>query len=296
MLHAPEDTLTAADKILAALNEFDYLTAKQATRLLYSSSSLTYVREKLRLLVAEEYALPLAGRSVIMPRVFTPTSKGREHANLFLGSPTSKRFRPSEEQDKAGNVFFIRHTIAVTDILIAARLLAQTIPGIVLTRMYTERSLRRKIYVKIPDSAKRGRGKTRNICIEPDASVEFAIHDKWRDFIHIEVYRHLPMEVGFKQKVQGYVYYAETGQHRALFQTEALTIAVIATTDQQAATLKQWTEEALEDMPQQGQRFFFRSIDTATATPTDLFLSSVWQQAFSEAKSPLLVLEEGHAQ
>jgi hypothetical protein len=100
------------------------------------------------------------------------------------------------------------------------------------------------------------------------------------------------MEIRFKQKVKGYVYYAAIGQHEELFHTSALSVAIFAATDQQKAVLKRWTEEALQDMPQQGVRFFFRSIDTSTASPTEMYLAPVWQQAFSSTPTPLLVLEE----
>jgi hypothetical protein len=60
-----------------------------------------------------------------------------------------------------------------------------------------------------------------------------------------------------------------------------------------AATLKRWTEEVLHEDKQQelGERFFFRSIDTATASPEEMYLSPVWEQAFSDVKTPLLDLE-----
>jgi hypothetical protein len=89
------------------------------------------------------------------------------------------------------------------------------------------------------------------------------------------------------------VTYALTGQHEALFQTPALSIAVIAQSDRQKATLKRWTEEALQEMerPEEGEWFFFCSRDPATATPEELFLSPVWEQAFSTTKTPLLLLE-----
>jgi hypothetical protein len=80
-----------------------------------------------------------------------------------------------------------------------------------------------------------------------------------------------------------------------MFHTPALSIAVFAATDQQKAVLKRWTEEALHEMPQEGQRFFFTSIATSEASPTELFLEPVWEQAFSSTPTPLLVLEEGHA-
>jgi hypothetical protein len=37
---------------------------------------------------------------------------------------------------------------------------------------------------------------------------------------HIAVYRHLPLETGWKQKVAGYVIYVAT-HHQALYQTPA---------------------------------------------------------------------------
>ena len=60
-----------------------------------------------------------------------------------------------------------------------------------------------------------------------------------------------------------------------------------------AATLKRWTEEVLAEMERQeeGDWFFFCSLDPAKARPEELFLSPVWEQAFSNGKTPLLVLE-----
>lgn len=40
----------------------------------------------------------------------------------------------------------------------------------------------------------------------------------------------------------------------------------------------------------EGQRFFFASIKTDTASPTEMYLAPVWQKAFGEAPTPLLVL------
>jgi hypothetical protein len=106
--------------------------------------------------------MPLAHRFVTQPRVYTLTGKGQS-ALKSLGVHHQIRIRPSEEKGKAHNFLFLQHTIAVTDVLIAARLLSQTNPDIQLTRMYTERELKRTIYVEIPDK----------VCIEPDASLEF---------------------------------------------------------------------------------------------------------------------------
>ena len=227
-----------AERIIAALAEFDYLTAEQITRLLYAPSSLSHVRKLLKSLVAGGFVFALGGKVVHLHTLYTLSGVGRTYA-LALGTSPRKRFRKGEEQEKGHNPYFLKHTIAVTDVLISARPLANAHANIELTRIITERELKRKIYVDIPDK----------ICIEPDASCEFLLtedwHEKpqtWRDFIHIEAYRYLPpVAWRFKQKIHGYVTYALSGQHAALFNTAALSIAVIAVSKPMATTLKQWT-------------------------------------------------------
>jgi hypothetical protein len=302
------ETLTVSHQLLVALAAFDYLTPSQAARLLQKEKSLTYIRETFRSLAADKLALSLEGRLVTMPRVYTLTAKGREYAAMLWKPTTGRRFRPSEEHDKVHNPYFLRHTLAVTDVLIAARLLAKSTPGIALARMYTERALKRRISVAIPEErTDGGKPQSRQICLEPDAGVLFRVTESWHnppetweDFFFIEVYRNLPpAEWRFKQKIQGYVATAATGLHQALFHTPALSIAVMTTSEQtsvqMATTLKRWTEETLHEIqqPEQGQRFFFRSTaDTATTSPEEMYLAPVWEQAFGTAKTPLLTLEE----
>jgi hypothetical protein len=116
----------------------------------------------------------------------------------------------------------------------------------------------------------------------------FLIAEKWEDFYHIEVYRNLPpAEWRYKQKVLGYVATTTSGQHQQLFHTESLSIAVFAQTEEMATTLREWTEEALQQQPEEGGRFFFTSIDISKASPVEMFLSPVWQQAFGTTKTPL---------
>jgi hypothetical protein len=290
------------EKLICALGEYGYLTVEQATRLLYAITSFTHVREKFKSLDDEKLVIVLGGRACNLPRIFTLSTTGRKYAEL-LGKPVGKRFRLHEEHQKQHNLFFMQHTLAVNDVLIAARLLSQTelgnvrtktMLGIILNRMYHEWELKRKIYVDLPHTG----GMTGQICIEPDASLDFTIpsigeEKPWRDFFHVEVYRHLPpLEQRFKQKIQGYVAYAKSSLHRQLFQTSSLSIAVFSQTSDIAKTLKRWTEEALANQPNEGSRFFFTGMNPATASPTELFLTPVWQQAFGEDAIPLLVLEE----
>jgi hypothetical protein len=136
-------TRKGAEKILAALAEFDYFTAEQLTRLLYAPNSISFVRKKLNALTAAGFVLALPRRSVTLPRVYTLTSTGSAYT-AALGIQDARRVRSVDERDKARNLLFIEHSLAVSDVLISARLLSQTHPGIALTRMYTERQLKRK--------------------------------------------------------------------------------------------------------------------------------------------------------
>jgi hypothetical protein len=283
---------TGADKVLRDLVELEYFTITQVVKVGgFKATSLPYLRRTLRELIAVRFAATLPRQLKTQPLVYTPTTKGYRYA-AALGMTPTKRVRPVDERDKARNTLYIQHTLAVSDVLIAAKLLSHAHPQVSLTRLYTERSLKRKIAVTLADN--------RTHYIEPDASCEFLLTETWhtppqtwQDFFHIEVYRHLPLEVRFKQKVRGYVTSLDTGTHEALFKTAALSIAVFCETRQQAVLLKRWTEETLTDMGrmEEGERFFFRSIDLSSASPSELYQSPDWQQAFGETTTPLLVLE-----
>jgi hypothetical protein len=287
--HALLKTLKGRERILVALALCDYLTASQITRLLYAPASYSFVQKELKTLIAHEYVVALPGRHAAVPTLYTLTGTG-ERAVAAVGMGEPKRVRPAEERNKAENLFFVKHTAAVSDVIIAALLLSRSHPDIVLTRLYTERSLKRKLYLELTTP----HDSSRTICIEPDASMEFTIQGKWSDFFHVEVYRTLPpADWRFKQKVTGYVAYAASGQHEHHFQTPALGIAVLCETAPMVETLRKWTEEALLEskQPDQGERFFFRSGDTASASPAELFLTPFWQQPFSDTKTPLIVRE-----
>jgi hypothetical protein len=287
---------TIGEQSLCFLGTFGYLTSRQLTKLLYGATSpnwethLRYVQRILHAQVTEELVIPLPGRFVTMPTVYTLSGKGYS-ATTALGMPQRRRIRRSEQAEKRHNILYLQHTMAVTEVLIAAHLLSQTQPGIQVTRLYTERELKRKIFVTLSD---------RTICLEPDASLEFLLQEDSQaedvqDFFHLELYRNLPpQDWRFKQKIAGYVTCAESGQHELLFHTPALSVAVIAQTPVMAQTLKRWTEETLSEsgQPEQGERFFFRSGDVATASPAELFLTPFWQQPFSDTKTPLIIREE----
>jgi hypothetical protein len=132
-MDTPVLTLKGWEKILFALSVYSYLTAEQLTRLLYAPSSLSFVRKKLQLLVSHRLVMALPGRVITLPCVYTPTSKGYTYL-AQLGVRQARRVRLVDEREKARNLLFLQHTLAVNDVLIGAKLLSQTHPNIVFTR------------------------------------------------------------------------------------------------------------------------------------------------------------------
>jgi hypothetical protein len=287
---------SAPGKILQSLGEFSYLTIDQIIALHYQEASRSYVRKEVNALLTAGLAMALPRPTVTYPRLFTLTGDGQRFVSRFGCVPT-KRVRRSDEQDKGHNSYFVQHTIAITDVLIRAKLLSQAIPGIALHRLYVERELKRKIYVApLGQALPAGRQDTERqqpCCLEPDASLHFVTAGNIEDFFHLEVYRTHLREERFKRKIRGYVAYIHSTLHQQLFQTPALAIAFFCATDPLAETLLRWTEEVLHDVGQEyiGERFFFRQIATAKTSPIEMYLAPVWEQPFSDTKTPLLVLE-----
>jgi hypothetical protein len=280
---------SAPGKILQSLGEFSYLTIDQIIALHYKEASRSYVRKEVNALLTAGLAMALPRATVTQPRLFTLTGDGQRVVAHVSGVPT-KRVRRSDEQDKGHNSYFVQHTIAITDVLIRAKLLSQAIPGIALHRLYVERELKRKIYVApLGQDTER----QRPLCLEPDASLHFVTAGNIEDFFHLEIYRTHLREERFKRKIRGYVAYINSTLHQQLFQTPALAIVFFCATDPLAETLLRWTEEVLHDVGQEyiGERFFFRHIATDNASPIEMYLAPVWKQAFSKTTTPLLVLE-----
>src|SRR5438552_3253113 len=89
----------ADDLILHALYRFHYLTSSQICRLLYSPSSLGYVRSKLKALADAELVLtlflPRPTQRGSAPSIFTLARKGLNYLDA-CGIDVDARFHPSE--------------------------------------------------------------------------------------------------------------------------------------------------------------------------------------------------------
>lgn len=313
------------DAILRAVARFHFVTAQQITRLFYQPGSLEYARNRLRRLAAQGYLvrlrLPSAGPGNT-PWVYSIAGRGWGYlqavgadkgADPSAGAcleggegergrgrgrgPESKdkrRFRPSEQGEHSW--LFLTHTLAVTDVLIAATLLAQAhAEDIVLTDVVHERELRRRPLVKVHTL----RGES--VGVVPDAWLDFALRAQARMSIVLELDRGTTEQLAMKRKLRALLAYAD-GPYQQTFQSTSLSIAVATTAGEgRARQLRAWCEDVLRDLPTTAQRqadaelFLFTAlppvpIGNSGLDPERLFLAPVWWQPFADQPISLLDL------
>src|SRR3712207_4360046 len=125
-MRQPVHLITEVDEaILQALARFHYLTAAQASRLLYPnlSDDNRYMQRRLKRLVDNDYVLRLRALPVPQygqaPHVFTLAHSGRQYIQE-LGIGVSEYFRPSDEKRASLNHPFMTHRLAAIDVMVAA--------------------------------------------------------------------------------------------------------------------------------------------------------------------------------
>src|SRR5438045_3288815 len=108
-------TISQADRsVLQALSRYQYLTAAQASRLLYPKlhDENRDAQRRLKALELAGYVLRLRNlpspRYGSPPHVFTLAGKGRKYL-VACGIQTASYYRPSEEAEKARNSPFMEH-------------------------------------------------------------------------------------------------------------------------------------------------------------------------------------------
>jgi hypothetical protein len=275
--------ITEADRsILLALGRFHYLTAAQASRLLYPNlnDDHRYMQRRLKRLVDNGYALrhralpaPRYGQA---PHVFALARNGRTYLQQ-LGFPVEPYFRPSEEKRATENSPFMTHRLAAIDVMIAAdRLCAENL-SVSCPRMLSERELKRNaVRVKVP----RAKGDhLRDVAVIPDAWFQLSHRNESPYSIALELDRGTEDQNVWRQKVAAYVVWA-TGPYRRAFETDNVTVAVVCPNDRRVAQLIDWTMRELTDRAAQqfAQLFLFTS-ESPVESPERFFLDRVWFQA-----------------
>jgi hypothetical protein len=276
--------ITQVDEdILRALARFHYLTAAQASRLLYPnlSDNNRYVQRLCKRLVDAEYVLRLRALPVPhygqAPHIFALAHKGRQYMQEYgMGMPGY--FRPSKENRATQNHPFITHRLATIDVMIAAAGLCRD-GSIVCPRMLSERELKHgALRVEVPPGPRSDLERVRRVAVIPDAWFQLSIAKGSPVSIAVELDRSTEDQKVWRQKVAAYAYWAE-GPYQAAFETDNLTIAVVCPSDARVSVLADWTMRELRsrNLEHLADIFLLTAASPVSCTPRQFFLDSVWR-------------------
>jgi Replication-relaxation len=268
--------------ILLALNRLIYLTAAQTSRLLYPKlkDNNRYATRRLKRLVDTGYVLRLGNlptpRYGSAPHVFSLARKGRQYVS-GLGTETLAYFRPSEEAEKAFNRPYMQHTLCAIDVLIAAELLGKE-SGISLSRLVNERELKRMaVRVDVGPSGGSVSPMSRSVAVIPDGWFQLKVGSESPRSIALELDRGTEEQKFFRRKVAALSVWAN-GPYRDVFETDNITIAVVAPNEVRRDKLRAWTarELASRGRSEDEEIFLFTSADPIAQSPRSFFFDPLW--------------------
>jgi DNA-binding PadR family transcriptional regulator len=294
------------DRLLRAVFAFHFLTVDQATRLLYAKGSKTYVSEALKRLTDAGFL-----QKGYLPR---PGSQGRARALYELsrrglhyleeqGIDTSLRARPSKRPYHAAA--FDLHTLAVNDVLIAARLLEKQTTQVQVAVIRHERDLKKTASVQITTDTERA---DKRVYVVPDGWIDFRTPSGGQYPIWLELDRGTEGVKKIKQKVRSIVAYYTQGHYERHFHTKKLRCVAFVVdhtalpgknaASQRVAQLTRWIGEELKE---QGKSSWHKTFavgvlaDPPDGDPRGLFCAPVFQSPGVPSPISLLDLPRGPA-
>jgi hypothetical protein len=265
------------------------VTNRQICRRFYSDKSLAYVKRLLKPLV--DHGL-LHGR--FLERV---TRYGRPQTVYFLAPDGMKYLQESGGAD-TGNMryrsseinsltsLFIRHTLAVNDMLIAAERLAADVPQVELWRVLHEREL----LAVLSSSKKTGTHSP----VKPDLMLDIRIRHHPTDTatdrypLAIEVDLDTESEDQWKRKITGYLDWLQnrSGSYYEFFGTSDLTVAVQTSSLQRLRFLLSWTEDILKQRQAfpYADMFYFTDASPMSVSPYHMYFGNQWSIPYHMTK------------
>jgi hypothetical protein len=280
------------EAIITAVNRYHLATADQLCRFLLGSKSYAHMRSKASHLADAGYLLRNEELRPLGPVVYSLGPKGRSYLRE-LGVAVPERLKKTVVRHYGWG--HLNHALGVTDILIAADLVAQRTPHVRLAALFNEHALKRKgVRVSLPA------GGTVTVC--PDAWLDFRLEgDRWyRSCLSIEFDRGNEWQPAWREKVRAILAWAK-GPYITAFGTESLSVAVIVDAGEQSAqrcqNLLRWTEAELvaQHAQHEADLFCIAALNPATADPVQLFLGPLFQSPFAPEPTPLLAVPQAEA-
>jgi hypothetical protein len=268
---------------------FRYMTAQDVCFLLFSPSSLTYVREMLTEMSGGGdglnnqylYRFALPGVSVGNPRrVYTLGNRGREFMVDVAGLAADWYFRPH----KVKHLSFSKvvHNLFLTRFLVAANRWAARDPEFELLQVRTCYELE----AKGDQAQKEAAAKSARTGVIPDAWLLFVRRsDSARFPLLLEIDRGTAYRQNFMQHVKARLEYIKTGgEYTRVFGEKAVRIAYATTgetkeyRETRRRSMCSWTMEMLKEQKKEnwGQVFWFHSLSLEEIYKERIFEEAVW--------------------
>lgn len=274
------------EEILKILHFYRYMAARDIVYLLFSPSSVTYVREMLALLSQHKYLyrfqLPHSG-SGNTQMIYILASRGRDYLVREAGMEVDWYFRPYKVNSLSyGQVV---HDLALTRFCVAATVWAAKQPdfNLVQTRICYELA--------------------RSLKVVPDGWLLFerlkgGAHDTYFPVL-LEIDRGTEYSKRFVQHLQSRIEFVKKGgAYSKIFGQEAVMIAYVTTqetTEHQDARRRamcMWTSKVLKELGKTNWSpiFRFHSLSLADIYQSDIFDGPVWYRLDSASPVPLFTL------
>src|SRR5713226_2006863 len=271
------DVLTHVDEnILKTIYRYYYMTVAQVVKALgYSINSLPTVRTRLAHLEKKGYIsaiyLPTV-RKGNSPKIFYLASDGLEYLRED-GHDVAHRFHSTEQKEK--QYLFLKHTLAVNDVLIAAKLVEKQFPQITLYEFRHERELKRdpeKFTITLyreteSDNEEAVVWKQEEFYFVPDSFLDFHIEQEnktLRAAILLELDRDTTERRRFQEKIRGILTYIKSDRHVKRYKARKITVAFVTTGGQKRVEkMREWTRNELaktHDTWDYGYTFVFTAL------------------------------------
>jgi hypothetical protein len=258
-----------AEEIIREIYFYRYMTALDIANLLFSPSSLTYVRSILSDLAGGGdyinnqylYRFPLpTGKTGNREKVYTLGSKGRDFLAHELGIPVNWYFRPYKVKHLGHSQLL--HNLILTRFLVAAKRWSELQPDFKLEE--------KRICYEIASNpiSITTQGQTTTIKVIPDAWLlfrRFKNGDHHIDYpVLIEIDRGMEYQKRFKNHICSRIEYIRSGEYKRVFGVEAVTVAYATAgerpeyRDARLRSMRIWTQEVLKELDKENWASIFR--------------------------------------
>jgi Replication-relaxation len=299
------------DRILEAVLKYHFMTAERVTRLLHKQGTLTTVRSTLGKLAAAEYLIhfyePRSTPSGAVPKIFVLGSRGF-HRLKEQGFKLPLRYQEPDIATLQKNYLFLSHNLAVTDFLLAAKLLEKKYPTIELYDFQHERAIKQEgaMIVTVEKRTaqgtqaldKEGKPAFETVRLYPDGFLDFRIVQPdrakpYRFCLFLEVDRTTESDEDIRKKIRGYLAAVKSEECLKRFGTRTPTVgfAVARGGVKRRDELRKLAEDECKKLKEKHyftQMFAFTALPDGEIDSETLFLSPVWYSPFANRESVII--------